>query len=90
MRKKLGANAFRCFYRLARGEFLGHGGLGADEGLFLREDPAILSAQPKIGEIPAGMLADAKKYREKLIEAVADCDDAIRQILEGAKSESMS
>jgi elongation factor G len=32
------------------------------------------------------MLADAKKYREKLIEAVADCDDAIaHKYLEGTE-----
>ena len=35
-----------------------------------------LGAAPKVGEIPAELLDDAKKYREKLIEAAAEYDDA--------------
>ena len=54
---------------------------------YFEDDPADpLGLNPKIGEIPAGMLADAKKYREELIEAVADCDDEIaHKYLEGAE-----
>jgi len=35
-----------------------------------------LGAAPIVGEIPAELLDDAKKYREKLVEAAAECDDA--------------
>ena len=54
---------------------------------YFEDDPADpLGLNPKVGEIPAGMLADTKKYREELIEAVADCDDGIaRKYLEGAE-----
>ncbi|MBM4417403.1 MAG: elongation factor G [Chloroflexi bacterium] len=34
-----------------------------------------LGAEPRIGEIPEGLLADARSHRERLIEAVAETDD---------------
>ncbi len=36
-----------------------------------------LGAKPIVGEIPAELMDDAKKYREKLIEAAAEADDAM-------------
>jgi elongation factor G len=36
-----------------------------------------LGAKPLIKEIPEELLSDAKKYREKLIEAAAEADDAL-------------
>ncbi len=36
-----------------------------------------LGAKPIVGEIPAELQNDAKKYREKLIEAAAEADDAL-------------
>ena len=86
MRKKLGANAHPLFLPIGAEEnFTGLVDLVQMKAYFFEEDPADpLGLNPKIGEIPAGMLADAKKYREKLIEAVADCDDEIaHKYLEG-------
>ena len=86
MRKKLGANAHPLFLPIGAEEnFSGLVDLVQMNAYYFEEDPADpLGLNPKIGEIPAGMLADAKKYREKLIEAVADCDDEIaHKYLEG-------
>jgi elongation factor G len=88
MRKKLGANAHPLFLPIGAEEnFKGLVDLVQMRAYFFDEDPADpLGLNPKIGEIPAEMLADAKKYREKLIEAVADCDDGIaHKYLEGAE-----
>jgi elongation factor G len=41
------------------------------------DDP--LGLDPTISEIPANLAADAKKYRDALIEAVADSDDVIAE-----------
>ena len=86
MRKKLGANAHPLFLPIGAEEsFAGLVDLVQMKAYFFEDDPADpLGLDPKIGAIPAGMLADAKKYREKLIEAVADCDDEIaHKYLEG-------
>jgi len=91
--QKAGANAGSAVSTdWRRREFLGHVDLVQMKAYFFEEDPADpLGTQPEDWEIPAGMLADAKKYREKLIEAVADCDDAIATNTSKApKSESMS
>jgi elongation factor G len=79
MRKKLGANAHPLFLPIGNEEnFSGLVDLVQMNAYYFDEDPADpLGLHPKIGEIPAAMMADAKKYREKLIEAVADCDDEI-------------
>jgi elongation factor G len=86
MRKKLGANAHPLFLPIGAEEnFAGLVDLVQMKAYFFEDDPADpLGLNPKIGKIPAGMLADAKKYRDKLIEAVADCDDEIaHKYLEG-------
>jgi len=88
MRKKLKANAHPLFLPIgAEDRFSGLVDLVQMKAYFFEEDPADpLGLQPKMGDIPAEMLAEAKQYREKLIEAVADCDDAIaHQYLEGTE-----
>ncbi len=79
MRKKLGANAHPLFLPIgAEDRFQGLVDLVQMKAYLFEDDPADpLGLQPKIGEIPADLLAAAKKAREKLIEAIADCDDAI-------------
>ncbi|MGA3006577.1 MAG: GTP-binding protein, partial [Opitutaceae bacterium] len=47
--------------------------------IFPSEEKDPLGLNPTTTEIPAEMLADAKSYREKLIEAVADYDDVIAE-----------
>lgn len=43
-----------------------------------------LGASPQIGEIPASMQAEAKEWRDKLIEAIAETDEDLTQkFLEG-------
>ncbi len=88
MRKKLSANAHPLFLPIgAEEKFEGLVDLVQMKAYFFEEDPSDpLGLNPKIGAIPARLLADAKKYREKLIEAVADCDDGIaHKYLEGAE-----
>jgi len=77
MRKKLGANAHPLFLPIGAEEnFSGLVDLVQMKAYYFEEDAADpLGLNPKIGEIPSEMLADAKHYREKLMEAVADCDD---------------
>jgi len=88
MRKKLGANAHPLFLPIGAEEhFTGLVDLVQMKAYLFEEDPADpLGLEPKMGEIPAELLAGARKAREKLIEAVADCDDGIaRKFLEGAE-----
>ena len=47
--------------------------------IFPPEDKDPLGLNPITTEIPADRLAEAKEYREKLIEAVADFDDVIAE-----------
>ncbi len=88
MRKKLNANAHPLFLPIGAEEnFKGLVDLVQMKAYWFEEDPADpLGLNPKMGEIPADLLANAKKYREKLIEAVADVDDDIaHKYLEGAE-----
>jgi elongation factor G len=87
MRKKLNANAHPLFLPIgAEEKFEGLVDLVQMKAYYFEEDASDpLGLNPKIGQIPAPLLAEAKKYREKLIEAVADCDDGIaHRYLEGA------
>ncbi len=87
MRKKLAANAHPLFLPIGvEDKFRGLVDLVQMQAYYFEEDPADpLGLEPKIGEIPAELLASAKKYREKLVEAVADCDDEFaHKYLEGA------
>ena len=47
--------------------------------VFPPEDKDPLGLNPVTTEIPANLLAEAKQYREKLIEAVSDYDDVIAE-----------
>ncbi|HUJ44337.1 MAG TPA: GTP-binding protein, partial [Opitutaceae bacterium] len=88
MRKKLAANAHPLFLPIgAEDKFRGLVDLVQMKAYYFEEDPADpLGLAPKTGEIPAELLASAKNYRDKLIEAVADCDDEIaHKYLEGAE-----
>jgi elongation factor G len=88
MRKKLAANAHPLFLPIGAEEhFQGLVDLVQMKAYYFEEDPTdLLGLTPKLGAIPADLLASAKKYREKLIEAVADCDDEIaHKYLEGAE-----
>jgi elongation factor G len=53
------------------------------EAILYRDD---LGSQIDVAEIPAGLLAEAKKHREKLVEAVAEMDDELmHKYLEGTE-----
>ena len=86
MRKKLNANAHPLFLPIGAEEnFSGLVDLVQMQAYIFDEDPSDpLGLKPKMGPIPADMVEKAKAFREKLIEAVADCDDAIaHKYLEG-------
>ena len=87
---RVGADFFRCvkqmMERLGAHPVLLQIPIGAEDKFMgvvdLVEMKAIvfedeLGAKPLIKEIPAELMADAKKYREKLIEAAAEADDAL-------------
>jgi len=81
MRKKLKANAHPLFLPIGAEEnFNGLVDLVQMKAYIFEDksdDP--LGLNPTISEIPANMVADAKKYRDALIEAVADSDDVIAE-----------
>ena len=53
------------------------------EAILYRDD---LGSQIEVAEIPADLLAEAKKHREKLVEAVAEMDDELmHKYLEGTE-----
>ncbi|MDD3179436.1 MAG: elongation factor G [Opitutaceae bacterium] len=86
MRKKLGANAHPLFLPIGAEEnFSGLVDLVQMKAYQFVDDSADpLGLNPAITDIPADMLAEARKHREKLIEAVADSDDEIaHKYLEG-------
>jgi elongation factor G len=87
---RIGADFFRCVKqmkeRLGAQPVLLQIPIGAEDKFMgvvdLVEMKAItfedeLGAKPLIKEIPAELMADAKNYREKLIEAAAEADDAL-------------
>ena len=81
MRAKLKANAHALYLPIGAEEnFAGVVDL-VHQVAYLFEDNAAdpMGMTPKIVEIPADMKADAKKYRDALVEAVADSDDAIAE-----------
>jgi len=87
MRKKLAANAHPLFLPIGAEEnFRGLIDLVQMKAYYFEEEADdVLGLHPKLAEIPAELLADAKKFHEKLVEAVADSDDAIaHKYLEGA------
>jgi elongation factor G len=81
MRAKLGANAHPLYLPIGAEEnFNGLVDLVQMKAYIFEENPADpLGMNPKIEEIPANMLEQAKSYRNALIEAVADSDDNIAE-----------
>jgi elongation factor G len=81
MREKLKANAHPIFLPIGKEEnFSGLVDLVQNVAYSFEEDPKDqLGMNPKTMPIPAEMAAQAKEYREKLIEAVCDFDDVIAE-----------
>ncbi len=79
MREKLKANAHALFLPIGNEEnFNGVVDLVQEVAYFF-EDPLNLDLEPKLHPIPADLVEKAKEYREKLIEAVSDFDDALAE-----------
>ena len=79
MREKLKANAHALFLPIGNEEnFTGLVDL-VQECAYIFEEPANLDLEPTRHPIPAELAGQAKEYREKLIEAVSDFDDAIAE-----------
>ncbi len=79
MRQKLKANAHALFLPIgSEDNFNGVVDL-VQEVAYYFEDPQDLDLEPKLHPIPAEMAGAAKDFREKLIEAVSDFDDALAE-----------
>lgn len=79
MREKLKANAHALFLPIGNEEnFVGVVDL-VQEVAYMFEDPLNMDLDPKLHPIPENLLAQTKEYREKLIEAVSDFDDALAE-----------
>jgi elongation factor G len=89
MREKLKANAHALFIPIGNEEnFTGVVDL-VQEVAYYFEDPLNLDLEPKLHPIPDNLVAQTKEYREKLIEAVSDFDDALAErYLDGQKIEA--
>jgi len=81
MREKLKANAHPIFLPIGKEEnFSGLIDLVQNVAYLFEEDPSdVLGMKPKTVPIPDNMVAQAKEYRDKLIEAVSDFDDVIAE-----------
>jgi len=81
MREKLNANAHPIYLPIGKEEnFSGLIDLVQNVAYSFEEDPSdLLGMNPKTMPIPADMQAQAKEYRDKLIEAVCDFDDVIAE-----------
>ena len=79
MREKLGANAHALFIPIGKEEnFTGLIDLVQNIAYYF-EDPTNMDLDPKVHPIPAEYAAQAKEYREKLIEAASDFDDVLAE-----------
>jgi elongation factor G len=79
MREKLKANAHALFLPIGKEEdFTGLVDL-VQEIAYIFEDPTNMDLDPVRHPIPADMAAQAKEYREKLIEAASDFDDKLAE-----------
>jgi elongation factor G len=79
MREKLKANAHALFLPIGNEEnFVGLVDL-VQEVAYMFIDPTDMDLAPKLHPIPENLLAQTKEYREKLIEAVSDFDDALAE-----------
>src|SRR5206468_1506704 len=73
---RLGARAVPVQLPIGReGDFKGHIDLVAMKAITFKDETK--GAQYDVSEIPAEMLEQAKEYREKMLESVAEFDDAI-------------
>ncbi len=81
---RLGANAVPVQIPIGSEDaFVGVIDLIRMEAILYRDD---LGSQIDVAEIPADLLAEAKKHREKLVEAVAEMDDELmHKYLEGTE-----
>jgi elongation factor G len=80
MREKLKANAHPLFLPIGAEEnFSGLIDLVQMVAYIFDDTKDPLGMAPITAEVPANMMAEAKKYREKLIEAVSDFDDVIAE-----------
>ena len=80
MREKLKANAHPLFLPIGAEEnFTGLIDLVQQVAYIFDDTKDMLGMNPVTSEIPENMKADAKSYREKLIEAVSDFDDVIAE-----------
>ncbi len=80
MREKLKANAHPLFLPIGAEEnFTGLIDLVQGVAYIFDDTTDMLGLNPVTREIPENMKADAKAYREKLIEAVSDFDDVIAE-----------
>jgi elongation factor G len=80
MREKLKANAHPLFLPIGAEEnFSGLIDLVQQVAYIFDDTKDMLGMNPVTSEIPENMKADAKAYREKLIEAVSDFDDVIAE-----------
>jgi elongation factor G len=87
---RIGADFFRCVKQMrerlnahpvllqipigAEDRFLGVVDLVEMKAIVFEDE---LGAKPIVKEIPAELMSDAKQYREKLVEAAAEADDAL-------------
>jgi elongation factor G len=79
MREKLKANAHALFLPIGNEEnFVGVVDL-VQEVAYMFEDPMNMDLEPKLHPIPADLVEKTKEYREKLVEAVSDFDDALAE-----------
>jgi len=81
MREKLKANAHPIFLPIGKEDhFTGLIDLVQNVAYSFEENPKdLLGMNPQTMPIPAEMAAQAKEYREKLVEAVCDFDDVIAE-----------
>ena len=81
MREKLKANAHALFIPIGKEDyFSGLIDLVQNVAYSFEEDASdVLGMNPKTIDIPAEYAAQAKEYRDKLIEAVSDFDDVIAE-----------
>jgi elongation factor G len=90
MREKLKANAHALFLPIGNEEnFSGVVDL-VQEVAYMFEDPLNMDLDPKLHPIPENMVAQTKEYREKLIEAVSDFDDALAEKYLGGETVTAS
>ena len=80
MREKLGANAHALFIPIGKEEnFSGLVDLVQNIAYIFDDTKDLLGLNPVTSAIPAEYVAQAKEYREKLIEAVCDFDDVLAE-----------